>query len=185
MPNERNTAREPKGAKVIDLGERRKQAERKEIMDSNSARAVSREECLNALGNVAPVPKDLVPLLDIPEKLYHVDSGLGGSTSFSSQPDRNVAAVTGSLLLGLDFPKELPDYGIHISSRGSNVFCTLVDRRRKIIICEDVRNMFAKQGSWDFFTYGLKEVLARAAELESRGEKFSFVISKDSVIRTI
>jgi hypothetical protein len=144
-------------------------------------RGVGKETCVSFLGTIAPVSDELAALLRLPETLYMPDRG----TSFSSDPARDIAGVANSLILGFPMPSDYADYGICISEKGSNAFCTFVDRSRKVMVSMPVRNMYAEAGSWEPFAAALDEVLGRAKTLEENGQKFGFVVSKEFVIGVI
>ena len=131
----------------------------------------------------APMGEGLKALLEMPPKLYSVGAEPG--KSFSSNPAKSVERLAGHLLHDLSFPEDLPDFGIHLTQKGSNAFCVLFDRSRKVIVCQDVQNMFVEHGSWLSFENALRDALSAADSLRADGKDFSFVISRDGLIRII
>jgi hypothetical protein len=93
--------------------------------------------------------------------------------------------VSAHFILGRRLPSELPDYAIHMSSRLSNLYCTFVDKNRKIIIYADVRNMQSSEGSWGLFESSLKVAVNYADLMEREGRKFNLVVSNLGIIETI
>jgi hypothetical protein len=142
---------------------------------------VSRGACIAALREIAPFGEKLLPLLCLPDSIYINADG----SSFSSEPGRTIASVASALALGQELPASFPDYGLHISSLGSSVFCTFVDRSRGIIVHSAIRNIYAGGGSWTAFEDALGEALAEARSLRERGEGFSFVVSTDGGISRV
>ena len=150
------------------------------VVDKKYPKEVSKEACIALLDDMGPVSKELATLLRIPDKIYMLG---GDPPSFSSQPDKDAARIAGYLLLPTLKPKDAPEYALHIRSRGSNVFCTFVDKKRKIIVHETVNSMYANEGSWEFFERALKEAIATVKEYESQGVKFDFVLNKESTTK--
>ncbi len=117
----------------------------------------------------------------MPDALYLV----GDATSVSSDAAKGIGRVFGSLMAGEPMPSALPEYGIHVSEHGSSVFCTLLDRRRKIIVCDSISGAFSENASWDSFIRSVRDALGAVRERESGGEAFDFVVNKENSIRTI
>jgi hypothetical protein len=126
----------------------------------------------------------LEKLFAVPETIF-VTREPGGFTTFSSEPEKNIASVFGSLLLGRDLPPDLPGYGIHVSSKGGSVFCVLLDRSRRIIVFEAVKEGYSDSGSWEAFSDSVERAVSKAEFLEESGQKFSFVISREGALRMI
>ncbi len=169
-------AAESGAGNVVDLAEFRRRG-----AGMGDSRMLTREDCLSMLGGIAPLSPELASLLGLPERMFLIDAGGGSQPSLSSEPGKDAAGVAGHLLMGLDFPSSVPDFGIVVSSQGGNAFCTLLDKKRKIIVCSPVRNAFAEEGSWVSFTADLKEALKQARALAERGEEFDFAIMNDGM----
>ena len=142
-----------------------------------SDRIIGRQACVSALKEFASMSDDFTVLLQLPDKLYLL--GNEETPSFSSQPNRSAEGVAGAMLFGYPFPKELPDYAIHISSKGSNIFCTMVDRSRKIIVSEPIRNIQDEKGDWGTFEATLRKALLKSESFKADGRTFSFVVEGD------
>ena len=130
---------------------------------------------IRKLGKALPLSGELEAALGLPKIAYS-----HGKLSFSSDPAASPDALSESFLEGGKIPEEIPDYGIRVSARGSNSYCTLIDRTRKVIIFESIGNAFVKEGgSWNSFLSSLKKALELAKELEASGKKFDFVLIKE------
>ncbi|MFN7991191.1 MAG: hypothetical protein U0R44_03455 [Candidatus Micrarchaeia archaeon] len=147
-------------------------------------RTVDRADVLTTLGDISPLPPALPPLLEIPEKMF-MSGGPSLPVSFSSTDQSTISSVAGSLIIGYAMPKEFPDYGIHLSAKGSSTFCTLVDRWRGIIVAGAVKNLQSEQGMWERFADAVRDAVERADELKDDGKQFRFVVSKDGLMSTI
>lgn len=150
------------------------------MVDTKYPKEVDKETCIALLDDIGPVSEELATLLRIPDSIY-----LWGidPPSFSSQPDEDAAAIAGHLLLPTLKPRTAPEYALSIRSRGSHVFCTFVDKKRKIIVHETVNSMYADEGSWEFLEVALKNAIATVEEYESQGIKFDFVLNKEGSMR--
>lgn len=145
---------------------------------------VTRETCIAILNTYAPMKKEMEELLAIPQMLFSV--GKEGEASFSSrEADTGTARAAAALLHGFPFPSTLPDYGIHISTKGSSVFCTLVDRSRKIVVTAEIRNLQSEEGSWAQFGLAVKDAVSTAESQSASNAKFDFVINKEGIIRSV
>ncbi len=130
------------------------------------------------LGKAAPLSKELAAMMNIPGELHEENRW-----SFTSEKDKSVQALADAFILKSPLPQGLPEYGINISSRVSNTFCTLIDRKRKVIVFESVGNMHVPEGgSWGPFQSSLKDALAEAKRLEAAGTAFSFVICNEGIV---
>jgi hypothetical protein len=167
-----------------DAGKRAARGFRAQSALAEKVGDVSRESCLATLSSFAPMGKEIEALLNVPESLYSV--GGEDETSFSSvESDTGAARAASSLLRGFPFPSSLPDYGIHISNVGSSVFCTLVDRARKVIVTSEIRNLESEEGSWERFGLALKDAVSAAESYTKAKTPFDFVVNKEGVIRTV
>jgi len=141
---------------------------------------ISKEECLAALKSIAPLNGRLKELMGLPDQLYRLSE-----SSFSSKPDETAELVANHLLYGDAHQDTFPNYGIHISSKGTNSFCTLVDKKRKIVVHANVNNAFSSGGSWDKFQTGLMRTLAAVKKLEENNQDFRFVVSDQTMLTRI
>jgi hypothetical protein len=139
-------------------------------------REVDKETCISLLDDIGPVSEELAELLQIPDKIYLLGND---PATFSSRPDKDAAAISGYLILPTLKPRDAPDYALHIRSRGSHVFCTFVDKERRIIVHETVNSMYAERGSWESFEQALKKAIAKVKDYESQGIEFDFVLNKE------
>ena len=133
---------------------------------------------LAMLGRTAPVGKELRDMLAIPAGMHEENRW-----SFTSEEGKSVQALADAFMRKAPMPQDLPEYGINISSRGSNSFCTLIDRKRKIMVFESVGNMHVPEGgSWRSFQSALKDALDEAGKLGQSGTPFSFVICNEGIL---
>ena len=163
-------AKEDRTAKVIPFPERG--FSRKKIMEDDQ-----RQQCLEALRALGPMDESLVQMMEIPTQLFARGTETG--SSFSSEKDRGIEKVPDLLYLQMDLPKDLPEYGILISSRNSSIFCTLLDSKRKILVSESVRNLHGGDGDWSSFKASLHSALARSKAMQSDGQVFRFVVESE------
>lgn len=166
-----------KGADIIDLAQRRFRAKNANP-DNNKKRKISSAECVSILATVAPLDEKLAKELNIPEELFVGESG----TTFTRNPDDNIAPLRNAVLLHDPPPGDLPDFAIDVTSKGSNTFCILVDKRRKIVIVDAVRNMFSGQGSWEMFFKGVAEAIEAVKSFEKQGKNVEFVVVNESMV---
>jgi hypothetical protein len=146
------------------------------VMADQHPKEVDKDKCVELLSHIAPVSERLARLLELPEMLYL----LSDSPSFSSSKNMGESAgrVATHLIFATPMPDKLAGYGLHIDSRGSNVFCTLVDKKRKIIVHATVNSAFSKtgKGDWRNFQFALKCALATAKNYKTQGKEFAFVM---------
>jgi hypothetical protein len=166
-----------KGADVVDINSRRFRG-KTIASDDPRKRKVSSFECLTFLGQVAPLDENKTKKLNLPKELYLGDT----DNSYSRNPDDDVVSVRNDLLFLGKMPDELPDFAIDVTSKGSNTFCILVDKKRKIIIADPISNMYADQGSWDTFFRSIDEALAAVKKFEGEGRKIEYVVINESLM---
>jgi hypothetical protein len=142
-----------------------------------------REECIGILECVSEMDQELLELLDLPPVLFRFGDEL--SYAFSSSPDQGIGVVFQHLFFAMPWNPDFADYGIYLVPRGSHVFCLLVDRRRKIIVCEQVNSMYAMQGDWEEFKVSLRATLDQAKDMLAGNQEFEFVVTKDGIVNTI
>jgi hypothetical protein len=173
-----------KAGVVIPISRARKAKDRKfrggGVMAEESLK-VAKGEVLDMMKTLASAPKELAEVFAMPDSLFLV----GDSPSLSSDTSKGIARVFGSLMTGQALPIDVPEYGIHISAHGSSLFCTLLDRKRKIIVCDSISGMQSENASWDSFIRSVRGALAAAKERQKSGEAFDFVVNKENSIRTI
>ena len=146
---------------------------------------LSPETCMAILEDTveAEMGDGLKVLLEMPPRMFSV--GMEHGPSFSSNPGKTIMRLTGHILNDMEFPSVLPSYGIDLGSKGGNLFCVLIDRSRRIIVCQSVRSMYADKGSWAAFENAVRDALHAADSNRSEGKDFAFVISRDGLVRTI
>lgn len=150
------------------------------VMTEDSLK-VSKAEALEMMKGLASAPKELSDALSMPDSLFLV----GDTPSLSSEPSKGIARVFGSLIMGGPLPHDVPDYGIHISQHGSSLFCTLLDRKRKIIVCDSISSGYSENASWDSFIRSVDDALSLVRESEASGRAFDFVVNKENNVQTI
>ncbi len=144
--------------------------------DGPQKNKVSSFECISFLGQVAPLDSDQTKKLKLPKELYVGDT----DNSYSLDPDDDVVSIRNDLLFLGKMPDKLPAFAIDVTSKGSNTFCILVDRKRKIVIADPISNMYAEQGSWDTFFKSIDEALAAVAKFEKEGREVEYVVINES-----
>jgi hypothetical protein len=162
---------------VIDLAERRFRAKNANP-DSNKKSKISSAECVSILGTVAPLDEKTAKKLNLPEELFVGESG----TSFTGNPDDNIAPLRSAVLMHDSPPGDLPDFAIDVTSKGSNTFCILADKKRKIVVADAVRNMYSEQGSWDMFFKSVADAINAVKTSEKQGKNVEFVVVNESMI---
>jgi len=141
---------------------------------------VDAKRCVELLREVAPVPLRLLELLDLPEKLYLLGCG---ELSLSSEPSAGLADLVAALAACRRIPMEFCAYGLHLSKRASNIFCTLAERKRRIIVMHSVGNTMSDYRSWDSFACAIENAQTIVTAVQAQGDPFEFVINKESAIR--
>lgn len=144
--------------------------------------AADAKRCVELMHEVAPVPLRLIELLDLPEKLFVLG---GGELSLSSEPSEGLGELVAALAACRRIPGEFCAYGLLISRRASNVFCTLADRRRRIIVMHSVANTMSDYRSWESFACAIENAATIVAAVRDQGDPFEFVINKESAIRIV
>ena len=151
-------------------------------MSGEAPRVVDRKGCIELLGQLAPVSSRLAEILGLPDELF-VFGGAG--LSLSSDPSTSIAEVAVALTSFTPMPSPIPDHGLHVVSRASHVSCTLVDRKRRIIVMHSVASILSEHRSWDSFMYAIEDTTAIATAMCALGESFDFVVNRESAIRII
>ncbi|MEW6035400.1 MAG: hypothetical protein AB1529_02195 [Candidatus Micrarchaeota archaeon] len=167
------------GATVTDIGEKRFQ---KMLADPLLRDRATKERLMDTLAEIAGgMPRELEPLLRIPDSLYLKDGV--GVQSYSSEPRKGIESVASALALGATLPPEedFAEYGIDVRRRGSSIYCTFVDKKRKVVVSEAIRSIHSGSGSWEPFLRMLKDSLETVKALEKERQKFSFVINGQAV----
>ncbi len=166
-----------KGADVIDLAERRFKA-KNSAPDKNQKRKVTSAECIAFLGRIAPLDEKGAKELKLPKELFVGES----ETSFTSNPDDNLVSLRNAVLMHELPPDDLPDFAIDVTSKGSNTFIILADKKRKILVVDSVRNMYSEQGNWKMFFVSIKDALQALKKSEKEGKKVEYVVVNESTI---
>jgi hypothetical protein len=170
----------PRRPKVIDFKEAGARIKAKKNGKGEQG-SVAHAAVLEMLGKVAPLDDETVELLAIPQKLFMLDE-----LSFSSEPSRSAQGIGYTIFMRSLLPEDLPDYAIELFGRGSNVFCALVDKKRKVIVFDSISNMYVKEGgSWASFVANLKDALSRVKALEAEGAEFRYVVSNESNVTVV
>lgn len=151
-----------------------------DVMAEKSA-LLARSECLALLGTVAPVPEALSELLGLPAGgLFRVDSG----PTLSTDPAVGAKAAKLYLNFGKALTADMPYYAISIHRQGESLFCTLVDRKRRVIVQDAIGSMYGG-ANWESFQRFLEEALKAVDAGINAGEAFDFVVRKEGVLRTV
>jgi hypothetical protein len=151
----------------------------------DTGRQVPRGSCFAILEvhSRAPLDERVRELINAPESLFRVGGDL--EASFSSDRDIGIGRAAGALLNGLPIPEGLPDFGIHLSERGSSLFATIVDRSRKVIVQAEIGSQYSDSGSWSAFGHALDDALAQSETMTARKSRFGFVVNKGGIISVI
>lgn len=118
---------------------------------------------------------ELVSALELPSTLFR--TGAGGNPSFSSDPPFSASSFSGCFFARLPLPERIPDYAIGLSDKGGSVFCTLVDKRRRIIVNARIGSVHGKD--WDALLILIRMALRKAGVLRDSGGGFRFVLCGD------
>lgn len=148
-------------------------------MAEATIKKISREDCIKALQKVESLSDELLAMMQIPEELHLMPDG-----SFSLNEDETPTLVAHWLLYGDENRSHFPEYGIHISAKGSNSFCTLVDSGRKIIVNATLGNI-SSSFSWNKFSRCLEDALRDANSRTAKSEEFNFVVNDNGIMDTI
>jgi len=124
--------------------------------------------------NVEQVDRDLEDLLAIPSSLFR-----HGDMSFSTDSNKDISAVARHFLMGSAIPSDLPDFGICLTRRGNNLFCTVVSKKQKIIVHAFVKNV---QGgaSWEDLKFSLREARDLARLYEVNDKPVNFIVQGEA-----
>jgi hypothetical protein len=117
----------------------------------------------------ASIPKDLVDMMDLPGVLFKV-----GNKSFSSDDSQELRMLLLAIAQSEPIPRSLPGFGISINSQNGSLFATLADKRRRIIVHEEVSSPYGGS-SWNFFFSALTKALEKAGEARDSRLPFSYV----------
>ncbi len=138
----------------------------KEPNSGKLPRRIKRKEVISSLGKFGEMSTGLVKKMKIPDYLFKLDTD-----TFSS--DKNIPAylIYDEESLENCRHKNLPDYSISVGSRGSDIFCTLIDKKRGFILTASIGHMMVEEGSWDFFERWLDEALEKSDKLTGQDRK--------------
>jgi hypothetical protein len=150
-------------------------------MDESRKGNSPRKAVIGVLSRIAPLEDWLASLLAVPSFLY--DAGRGGEISFSSGPDLAASSFAGCFFMDLPLPGKIPEYAIGLSRKGSALYCTLVDKKRKIIVNAPVSDSYSAEADWEELGLCIRKALRKAAELESSGKAFNFVMASPDTIK--
>ena len=175
-----------KSATVIDISSRMRVEDRgfsgRSTGGPDRSRERDPESVIFSMETIGPVSNELKSLLALPKTLFTFPNE---TLSLSSDRYESTRFVADALASGAKIPTDLPDYGLHVSQRGGNAFCTLVDTARKLIVHHDIQNIYAENGSWEGFQFALKDAVALAKSMKASGTKFDFVVVKDGIPSTV
>jgi hypothetical protein len=150
-----------------------------DVMAEKGSDMVGSEKCIELLSPIAPLSQDLINMLDMPEGLKVLSED---PPIFSSDSQHSAGGIANFFHYGMMWPMAMSDYSLAVSGKGSSVFCTFVDRKRKVIVHTTVNSIYADQGSWAEFERLLKDTLDVAKENTAQGKDFDFVVNNDGVI---
>ncbi|MFP3949961.1 MAG: hypothetical protein ACLFUZ_02595 [Candidatus Micrarchaeia archaeon] len=108
----------------------------------------------------------LIKKMKIPDYLFKLDTD-----NFSSDKDIPAYLIYDEESLEKCRHMKLPEYSISIGSRGSDIFCTLIDKKRGFILTASVGHMMVEGGSWDFFESWIDEALKESDKLTGQDKK--------------
>ena len=118
---------------------------------------------LSKFGEMGPA---LIKKMKIPDSLFKFSTD-----SFSSDKDVPAYLIYDEDSLENCRHRKLPEYSISVGSRGSDIFCTLIDKKRGFILAASIGHMMVEGGSWDFFEGWLDEALEKSASLTEQDRK--------------
>lgn len=138
-------------------------------------RRMGKEELISRLSGFGKMNETLLKLLNLPDKIYYLEDG-----RFSSDPKKPAFLVTHPQFAA-DLDKDrFAEYSIAIGSRGSNVFCTLIDLKRGILVSTSIKNMYVSEGSWMLFQVRLESALEAAKSVSPEQKKEGALVTKVS-----
>lgn len=138
-------------------------------------RLMRRNELVSRLSQFGKMGESLLKLMGIPEKLHYLGDG-----RFSSDPKTPAFLVTYPQFVDELDTSKFAEYSIAIGSRGSNVFCTLIDRKRNILVSDSIKNMYVAEGNWMFFQARLESALEAAKSLSPEQKKDGVLVTRVS-----
>lgn len=142
-----------------------------------AGRRISRDAVFASLATIAPFPDRLRMLLKMPPQLFDISPP--GGYSYSSDPDLPASTVDGCFFVNLPLPDKIPDYAISLSMKGGTMFCTLVDKKRKIIVNAPVSSITDDEPDWGALWLCLQNAL-RCAKKASH-----FVLASEDLIEIL
>jgi len=117
--------------------------------------------------NIAPLDEETKEILAVPGPLY-LNKTKNGVISLSPKVEPDVESIAYTLTMNMT-PKQETDYGICILWRGSNLFATLIDRKRKIMVCAPIQNLYrGGKPEWGPFRERIKEALRGASNMKNK-----------------
>ena len=120
----------------------------------------AKSDVIGALSVFGKLHPKLLEKMQIPDELHELLEN-----SFSSDESKSGPSISRQGDFHSFDHKNAPEYSIVIGERGSNVFCTLVDKKRGILVSASIKNMFVSQGNWEVFEMQLDRVLPEATKL--------------------
>ncbi len=124
---------------------------------SSLPKRVGKREIIQGLKAFGVLSSTLLTKMNFPEHLFKLSTG-----NFSSDKKIPAYSITHARELEGYESKDFPEYSISIGERGSNVFCTFVDKKRGVLVSTSIKNMMAGEGSWEFFEHKLTSALDEA-----------------------
>ena len=151
-------------------------------MSDETPASINRMLCTTLVDGVAPASPQLLESLELPDQLFVL---AGTVLSLSSDASLGIADMEAALAYSTPLPSRIPDYGLYVVARGSHVSCTLVDRRRQIIVTHSLTGALTGQRSWNSFQCAVEDTLDVAKRTREQGVVFDFVVNRQSAIRIL
>ncbi len=130
---------------------------------SSLPKQIGRKELVRELSRFGTISEGFRLKLGLPNNLFKRDMD-----SFSSDKEIPAYLFPNDRAIPLGAAKHLPKYSISIGSRGSDLFATLVDTTRGIVVTASLNNMMAKSnGTWDVFEDSLDTALEKVKQLST------------------
>ncbi len=136
---------------------------------------ITRNDILKALGAFGKLPSNLIEKMQIPNEMHEISKN-----SFSSIKSTCGPLITCHEDLHSFYARTAPEYSLVIGERGSTVLCTLVDKKRGILVSASIKNATLSQGNWEVFERRLDSVLFEAKNLTPQDLEYGRLIMSAS-----
>ena len=177
----KNGSRKDTFANIVDLNAFRTQnkSPRKTAAPDRFTQA-DKYRCLDMMGLSSERDLRLTALLEMPDVLYVLEDGNYAPLTLSTKPNSDILKIVGFFSTGSieKFPDISIEYGLDIRDKGSNVYCTLFDDRRRIVVISHIGSYYTDKLDWDRVAYDIETAQEMAAK-EKTNEGFQLLAIDD------